>query len=180
MKCNGVVNIIIFLTHFQRCRMRNICNVSACTKWNQWYSSIHKYFLTYIIYQYTHLPRPQDIKSSTIDKNILPAIYLLFRMSRNDQCFTKEQSGWRRRGRMANSIPAIAKIKLIPRYINCVCNVCRRIIILTFVSFEFGSTLSSCRLHRIALNYVSYRVGAAVHRRSINDDKYIHNGWYIV
>ena len=81
---------------------------------------------------------------------------------------------------MANSIPAIAKIKLIPRYINCVCNVCRRIIILTFVSFEFGSTLSSCRLHRIALNYVSYRVGAAVHRRSINDDKYIHNGWYIV
>ena len=58
----------------------------------QWYSSIHKYFLTYIIYQYTHLPRPQDIESSTIDKNILPAIYLLFRMSRNDQCFYMQRT----------------------------------------------------------------------------------------
>ena len=144
----------------------------------QWYSSIHKYFLTYIIYQYTHLPPPQDIESSTIDKNILPPIYLLFRMSRNDQCFTKEQSGWRRRGRMANSIPAIAKIKLIPRYINCV-QCLPTYNYPYFLSFEFGSTLS-CRLHRIEFNYVSYRVGAAVHRRSINDDKYIHNGWYIV
>ena len=62
--------------------MPNICRLVHAQNEMQWYS-IHKYYSSPIIYKNT--PTPAGYLIERIDKNILPAIYLLFRTSRNDR-----------------------------------------------------------------------------------------------